>query len=194
MAPVPSSHHPSSCACLEFSAETTLTLRLRGHPFRSRTLRPLLWAAAAALGLPLSLHTATRRQGRIRGAGDKTLRDASSRATKAFYPALSMCDLIFSGVFERHPRLTLAIVRVRAGVGCQTGAFSRRTRAKRLEKGRCHRWGPPPSGSHQTPRWREPDSNHRFRLRCSPSGSSFLVSADLSTLPSRKRSSQRTQR
>jgi len=68
------------------------------------------WAAAAALDLPLSLHTATRRQGRIRGAGDKTLRDASSRATKAFYPALSLCDLIFSGVFERHPRLRAAIV------------------------------------------------------------------------------------
>ena len=68
------------------------------------------WAAAASLGLPLSLHTATRRQGRIRGVGDKTLRDASSRATKVFYPALSLCDLIFSGVFERHPRLTLAIV------------------------------------------------------------------------------------
>ena len=51
-----------------------------------------------------------RRQGRIRGAGDKTLRDASSRATKAFYPALSLCDMIFSGVFERHPRLTSAIV------------------------------------------------------------------------------------
>jgi hypothetical protein len=55
-------------------------------------------------------HTATRRQGKIRGAGPGTLRDASSRATKAFYPALSMCDMIFSGVFERHPRLTLAIV------------------------------------------------------------------------------------
>jgi hypothetical protein len=68
------------------------------------------WTAAAALEMPLSLHTATRRQGRIRGAGDKMLRDASSRATKAFYPALSMCDLIFSGVFERHPRLRLAIV------------------------------------------------------------------------------------
>src|SRR4029077_9681039 len=40
-------------------------------------------------------------------------------------------------------------------------------------------------------RWREPDSNHRFRLRYSPSGSSL---ADLSTLPSRKRSSQRTLR
>jgi len=68
------------------------------------------WAAATALDMPLSLHTATRRQGKIRGAGDKTLRDASSRATKAFYPALSMCDMIFSGVFERHPTLTLAIV------------------------------------------------------------------------------------
>jgi hypothetical protein len=39
------------------------------------------WTAAAALDLPLSLHTATRRQGRIRGAGDKTLRDESTRAT-----------------------------------------------------------------------------------------------------------------
>jgi len=68
------------------------------------------WAAAEALGMPLSLHTATRRQGKIRGAGEKSLRDASSRATKAFYPALSMCDMIFSGVFERYPRLTLAIV------------------------------------------------------------------------------------
>ncbi|HEX5318670.1 MAG TPA: amidohydrolase family protein [Stellaceae bacterium] len=68
------------------------------------------WAAAASLKLPLSLHTATRRTGKIRGAGTGTLRDASSRATKAFYPALSMCDMIFSGVFERHPGLMLAIV------------------------------------------------------------------------------------
>jgi predicted TIM-barrel fold metal-dependent hydrolase len=68
------------------------------------------WAAAEALGLPLSLHTATRRQGKIRGAGAPTLRDASSRATKAFYPALSMCDMVFSGVFERHPHLMLAVV------------------------------------------------------------------------------------
>jgi hypothetical protein len=63
----------------------------------------LFSTAAAALDLPLSLHTATRRQGKIHRAGPGTLRDASSRATKAFYPALSLCDLIFSGVFERHP-------------------------------------------------------------------------------------------
>jgi predicted TIM-barrel fold metal-dependent hydrolase len=68
------------------------------------------WAAAESLRMPLSLHTATRRQGKIRGAGDKTLRDATSRATKAFLPATSICDMIFSGVFERHPALMLAIV------------------------------------------------------------------------------------
>ena len=68
------------------------------------------WAAAQALDMPLSLHTATRRQGKIRGAGERTLRDASSRATKAFAPATSLCDMIFSGVFERHPTLKLAIV------------------------------------------------------------------------------------
>ena len=68
------------------------------------------WAAAQALGMPLSLHTATRRQGKIRGAGAKTLRDASSRATKVFGPATSLCDMIFSGVFERYPRLTVAVV------------------------------------------------------------------------------------
>jgi predicted TIM-barrel fold metal-dependent hydrolase len=68
------------------------------------------WAAAEDLGMPLSLHTATRREGKIRGAGPKTLRDATSRSTKAFYPAMSLCDMIFSGVFERHPRLMLAIV------------------------------------------------------------------------------------
>jgi hypothetical protein len=45
------------------------------------------------------------------------MRDMSSRATKAFCLALSLCDLIFSGVFERHPRLTLAIVASRAGSG-----------------------------------------------------------------------------
>ena len=70
----------------------------------------ILWAAAQDLDMPLSLHTATRRQGKIRGVGPKTLRDAISRATKAFGPATSMCDMIFSGVFERYPRLQLAIV------------------------------------------------------------------------------------
>ena len=69
-----------------------------------------LWAAAAALDMPLSLHTATRRVLSNSAIGNRTVRDASRRATKVFLPALSMCDMIFSGVFERHPKLRLAIV------------------------------------------------------------------------------------
>src|SRR5262245_38822272 len=41
---------------------------------------------------------------------------------------------------------------------------------------------------------RPPHSIYRFRLRYSPSRDRLFVSADLSTIPSRKRSSQRTQR
>jgi predicted TIM-barrel fold metal-dependent hydrolase len=68
------------------------------------------WAAAEDLDIPLSLHTATRRQGTNAGVAARTVRDASRRATKAFLPALSLCDMIFSGVFDRHPRLRVAIV------------------------------------------------------------------------------------
>ena len=55
---------------------------------------------AEALDRPLS----PRAAGQDLRAAEKTLRDASSRATKAFDPPLSTCDLIFSGVFELHPR------------------------------------------------------------------------------------------
>jgi predicted TIM-barrel fold metal-dependent hydrolase len=69
-----------------------------------------LWAAAASLGLPISLHTATRRVGSNAGSVQRSVRDASRRATKAFLPATSLCDMTFAGVFERHPALKLAIV------------------------------------------------------------------------------------
>jgi predicted TIM-barrel fold metal-dependent hydrolase len=60
--------------------------------------------------MPLSLHTATRRQGFNAGVTPRTVRDASRRATKAFLPALSVCDMMYSGVFDRHPDFKLAIV------------------------------------------------------------------------------------
>ena len=69
-----------------------------------------LWSAAAALNMPISLHTATRRVRSNSVLGERTVHDASRRATKVFLPAISMCDMIFSGVFERHPKLRLAIV------------------------------------------------------------------------------------
>jgi hypothetical protein len=47
-----------------------------GPALRPTRVRAVPARRAAALGMPLSLHTATRRQGRSSGAGDKTLRDA----------------------------------------------------------------------------------------------------------------------
>ena len=68
------------------------------------------WAAAQDLNMPLSLHTATSRKGPNRAAGPTSVRTASDRVNKVFLPATSMCDMIFSGVFERYPRLRAAIV------------------------------------------------------------------------------------
>jgi predicted TIM-barrel fold metal-dependent hydrolase len=97
------------CARLGLAGAMISELPLDDRRYDGPEYEPF-WAAAESLGMPLSLHTATRRQGKIRGSGPKTLRDASSRATKAFGPATSLCDLIFSGVFERYPRLTVAVV------------------------------------------------------------------------------------
>ena len=68
------------------------------------------WMAAQDLNMPLSLHTATRREGKSRGEGNTNIHDASGRANKVFWPSTSMCDMIFSGVFERYPKLKLAVV------------------------------------------------------------------------------------
>ncbi len=85
----------------EYPAEARRYLEPEYEPF---------WAAAQDLNMPLSLHTAIKREGKSTGSYERTLHDASRRATKAFLPAISMCDMIFSGVFERYPKLKLAIV------------------------------------------------------------------------------------
>jgi hypothetical protein len=62
------------------------------------------WAAAQALDMPLSLDTDHRRQGKNRGPGGKTLRDARSWATKANPSGAPLfAQMIFSGVFQLHP-------------------------------------------------------------------------------------------
>jgi hypothetical protein len=42
------------------------------------------WTAAAALNLPLSLHTATRRQGRIRGADDEQAKITGGNTARVY--------------------------------------------------------------------------------------------------------------
>ena len=74
----------------------------------------VLWAAASDLEFPLSLHTATNRADPRTGAGGVpenvqqvppsvfVLQDTMVRR--------SLADMIFSGVFERHPRLRVGTV------------------------------------------------------------------------------------
>ena len=69
------------------------------------------WAAAQAFDMPLSLHTATTaRENPWRGGENAPRREQRRVRESLFYPATSMCDMIFSGVFERYPNLKLAIV------------------------------------------------------------------------------------
>ena len=67
------------------------------------------WAAAQDLNMPLSLHTATSR-GTRPIEPDVTVRVASVRAMKVVFPAVSLCDMIYAGVFERYPKLKVPIV------------------------------------------------------------------------------------
>ncbi len=67
------------------------------------------WAAAQDLNMPLSLHTATARGTGTIEATD-TVRFASLRAMKVVLPAVSICDMIFAGVFERYPNLKVVVV------------------------------------------------------------------------------------
>ena len=53
---------------------------------------------------------ARRPPGPLRRDDHRVSARAPALRMKAFHPALSMCDMIFSGVFERHPRLRVAIV------------------------------------------------------------------------------------
>jgi predicted TIM-barrel fold metal-dependent hydrolase len=72
------------------------------------------WATAAELGMPLSLHTATQRADPRTGAGGVPL-DVQNVPARIFVlldvdVRASLADLIFSGVFERHPGLRVGTV------------------------------------------------------------------------------------
>ena len=71
-----------------------------------------LWAAAAELGMPLSMHVAT---GRGVASVDTTQTSIKDVKPSAFYlqdhfVRKSIGEMIFSGVFERHPKLRIGSV------------------------------------------------------------------------------------
>ena len=67
------------------------------------------WAEAEAIQMPLSLHTATARHGESRTPSKLGIRQATARATKTYWVTTSLCDIIFSGVFDRYPKLKFVV-------------------------------------------------------------------------------------
>ncbi|HEY5252879.1 MAG TPA: amidohydrolase family protein [Acidimicrobiales bacterium] len=80
-------------------------------PYRSRELDPF-WATASELGMPLSLHTATDRADPKSAPPRLDVQNAppSLFVTMDYQVRRALADLIFSGVFERHPGLRVGTV------------------------------------------------------------------------------------
>ena len=74
------------------------------------------WARAEGLGVPLGMHAGSERPGPGRfSIGDFVMAeqksgDASFRSTYHYWAMRSVADMVFAGVFERHPTLQLAVV------------------------------------------------------------------------------------
>ncbi len=94
-----------------------------------------LWAAAAALGMPLSLHTlAGQRESRALSKWGTTVEDTfyfSFRVRDEMQR--SLCELIVSGVFERHPGLRV--------IGAEGGINYAAMMEQRLDAGYRSFWG-----------------------------------------------------
>ena len=88
-----------------------------GVRYNSPEYEPL-WATAQDLGIPLHLHILTNRLRvgdefgdhhglKLSAGGDDT---PSFRSAHDYWPRMSLGDMIFSGVFERYPKLQVGVV------------------------------------------------------------------------------------
>jgi predicted TIM-barrel fold metal-dependent hydrolase len=85
---------------------------LPGQPYRDQRYERL-WATASDLGMPLLMHLATQRAnvpGCEISCDVKTLSAAGMRPTQDYWVRYAMADMIFAGIFERHPRLCVGSV------------------------------------------------------------------------------------
>jgi predicted TIM-barrel fold metal-dependent hydrolase len=78
------------------------------RPYSEPEYEPL-WSAAEALAAPLGLHIGTNRVGQTaRGLYQRL--SQSTLATQDYWVRRSLADMIFTGVFERHPRLKVGSI------------------------------------------------------------------------------------
>ena len=69
-----------------------------------------VWAAAQDLDMPLSLHVGTNRATPSRPYKGLMGAKASARANTDHWVRMSLSDMIYTGVFERHPRLRVGAI------------------------------------------------------------------------------------
>ena len=84
------------------------------RPYGSEDYEPL-WAAAQDLEMPLSLHLATNRPGPNSPRMDLETMPASLLVNVDHWVRNSLCDMIFTGVFERFPRLLVGSIEQELG-------------------------------------------------------------------------------
>jgi predicted TIM-barrel fold metal-dependent hydrolase len=89
---------------------------LPGHAYDSPDYEPL-WARAEELGIPLSLHTSTIRTAEVQEGQTSVFLAQKLYGSSSMdsYVRESLGDIVMSGVFERHPGLTVGSVEVELG-------------------------------------------------------------------------------
>lgn len=103
------------CVNLRLKAAAIPTYPSDDAPYRLSKYEPL-WTAAESLNLPLSMHAGSERPGPGRlSFGDFAMPaqkagDAAFRSTYHYWAMRSVADMVFAGVFQRHPDLRLAVV------------------------------------------------------------------------------------
>ena len=97
------------CAKMGFVG-AVITVYPSDGPFYDKPEYEPLWAAAPDLGMPLSLHIASNRAGPGQEFGDADNARPAFITNVDHWVRMSLTDIIFSGAFERYPKLQVGSV------------------------------------------------------------------------------------
>ena len=97
------------CAKMGFVGAMITVYPLAGRYYNRPEYEPL-WAAAQDLGMPLSLHTFTNRPGPSDELADPDTTRPALITNVDHWVRMSLTDIIFSGAFERYPKLQVGSI------------------------------------------------------------------------------------